>query len=112
MSDAHGADGTEGDKPVDPFANPPTPKDPTPPTLAGCLDTQNTGEVGGVPSIGAIWRRGVKRLIEFRLEAGGSILAEVQVLGEEPLVPAGTDISAIAGKATQTFEEGDCTGMA
>jgi hypothetical protein len=46
----------------------------------------------------------MKKLVEFPLENGGSILAEVDVPTEQSLVPAGTDVTGVAGKATRTFE--------
>ncbi|MGD9658138.1 MAG: CU044_2847 family protein [Methylocystis sp.] len=46
----------------------------------------------------------MKQLIEFPLEKGGAILAEVDVPAGKSLVPAATGASGIAGKAVGTFE--------
>jgi hypothetical protein len=46
----------------------------------------------------------MKRLVEFPLEKGGTVLAEVEVPAGKSLVPAATDGAGVAGKATRTFE--------
>jgi hypothetical protein len=46
----------------------------------------------------------MKRLIEFPLEKGGAVLAEVEVAHGSPLVPAARDEAGVAGTASRTFE--------
>jgi hypothetical protein len=46
----------------------------------------------------------MKRLVEFPLESGGYILAEVEVPAGKGLVPAATPEAGVAGRAMQTFE--------
>jgi Trypsin-co-occurring domain 1 len=45
----------------------------------------------------------MKRLIEFPLEEGGAVLAEVDVAHGSSLLPAARD-AGVAGTATRTFE--------
>lgn len=46
----------------------------------------------------------MKKLIQFPLENGGMVLAEVDVPTGKSLVPAAADAVGVAGKAARTFE--------
>jgi Trypsin-co-occurring domain 1 len=75
-------------------------------TVGTCVLLLSNNDCDGPQPIAARRRLGtaMKRLIEFPLEMGGTVLAEVEVAQGSSLVPAATDAAGVAGTATRTFE--------